>query len=107
MQASADNRGLYFIFVGSYCCKTAPKESLWDKLISMKKKIPDQFSSFAKKKHNAAVKEEFKQEKRKWKKERAAFFEKKKTEGVQGTRYKGQEIGRSVTSIQQPATNLM
>src|SRR5436190_7633442 len=46
----------------------------------MKKKIPEQFSRFAKKKNNAAIKEEFKQEKRKWKKEREEFFEKKRNE---------------------------
>src|SRR5215831_16250990 len=36
------------------------------------------FDKFAKKKSNAAIKEQFKQEKRKWKKERDEFFEKKR-----------------------------
>jgi 23S rRNA pseudouridine2605 synthase len=44
----------------------------------MKKNTPGQFDKFAKKKSNAAIKEQFKQEKRKWKKEREEFFEKKK-----------------------------
>ncbi|WP_028787447.1 pseudouridine synthase [Terrimonas ferruginea] len=44
------------------------------------KKRTDNFSKFAVKKSNAAIKEEFKQEKRKYKKERAEFFEKKKAE---------------------------
>ncbi len=44
----------------------------------MKKNTPRQFDKFAKKKSNAAIKEQFKQEKRKWKKEREEFFEKKK-----------------------------
>ena len=38
------------------------------------KKAPSQFSQFTKKKSNAAIKEGFKQEKRKWKKEREDFF---------------------------------
>lgn len=44
------------------------------------KKRTDNFAKFASKKSNAAIKEEFKQEKRKYKKERAEFFEKKKAE---------------------------
>lgn len=46
----------------------------------MKKKSSGYFDKFAKKKNNAAIKEQFKQEKRKWKKEREEFFEKKKSE---------------------------
>src|SRR5690242_416686 len=46
----------------------------------MKKNSPGQFDKFSKKKSNAAIKEHFKQEKRKWKKEREDFFEKKKLE---------------------------
>jgi 23S rRNA pseudouridine2605 synthase len=42
----------------------------------MKKKFS--FNKFTKKKSNAAIKEEFRQEKKKWKKERAEHFEKKK-----------------------------
>lgn len=44
------------------------------------KKIDPRFQKFAKKKSNAAIKEGFKQEKRKYKKERAEFFEQKKKE---------------------------
>ena len=47
----------------------------------MKKKSTGKFGKFEKKKSNAAIKEQFKQEKRKWKKEREDFFEKKKAEG--------------------------
>ena len=47
----------------------------------MKKNSPGHFDKFAKKKSNAAIKEQFKQDKRKWKKEREDFFEKKKLEG--------------------------
>lgn len=43
-------------------------------------KKPSHFDKFTKKKSNAAVKEQFKQEKRKFKKEREEFFEKKKVE---------------------------
>jgi 23S rRNA pseudouridine2605 synthase len=46
----------------------------------MKKKASDNFGKFVKKKSNAAVKEQFKQEKRKWKKEREDYFDKKKAE---------------------------
>jgi len=45
----------------------------------MKKKASG-FEKFARKKSNAAIKEQFKQEKRKWKKEKQAFFEQKKAE---------------------------
>ena len=46
----------------------------------MKKKSQGNFDKFAKKKSNAAIKEQFKQEKRKWKKEREEFFERRKSE---------------------------
>jgi 23S rRNA pseudouridine2605 synthase len=46
----------------------------------MKKKVSNNFSKFAPKKSNAAIKEQFKQEKRKWKKEREDFFEKKRSQ---------------------------
>ena len=46
----------------------------------MKKNSTGHFDKFAKKKSNAAIKEQFKQDKRKWKKEREEFFEKKKSE---------------------------
>ncbi len=45
----------------------------------MKKKSSGNFDKFKKKKSNAAIKEQFKQEKRKWKKEREEFFEKKRS----------------------------
>ncbi|MCH5717135.1 hypothetical protein [Niabella hibiscisoli] len=41
------------------------------------KKIDPRFQKFAKKKSNAAIKEGFKQEKRKYKKEKAEFLNKK------------------------------
>ena len=44
------------------------------------KKKPTQFDKFTKKKSNAAIKEQFRQEKRKLKKEREEFFEKKRAE---------------------------
>jgi 23S rRNA pseudouridine2605 synthase len=46
----------------------------------MKKKPTNQFDKFAKRKSNAAIKEQFKQEKRKVKKEREEYFDKKKAE---------------------------
>jgi len=50
----------------------------------MKQKSPGHFDKFSKKKSNAAIKEQFKQEKRKWKKEREEFFERKKRSTVGG-----------------------
>jgi 23S rRNA pseudouridine2605 synthase len=47
------------------------------------KKPGNNFGKFAKKKSNAAIKEQFKQEKRKDKKEREAFFDQKKAEARQ------------------------
>ena len=44
------------------------------------KKKSSQFDKFTKKKSNAAIKEQFKQEKRKWKKEREEYFDKKRQE---------------------------
>lgn len=46
----------------------------------MKKKPVSNFDKFAKRKSNAAIKEQFRQEKRKFKKEREEYFDKKKTE---------------------------
>ncbi|HEX4877038.1 MAG TPA: pseudouridine synthase [Chitinophagaceae bacterium] len=46
----------------------------------MKKKASHNFSKFATKKSNAAIKEQFRQEKRKIKKEQEEYFEKKKAE---------------------------
>ena len=46
----------------------------------MKKKPANNFDKFTKRKSNAAIKEQFKQEKRKIKKEREEYFEKKKAE---------------------------
>ncbi|HRG83142.1 MAG TPA: pseudouridine synthase [Chitinophagaceae bacterium] len=46
----------------------------------MKKKSSNNFSKFSTRKSNAAIKEQFKQEKRKIKKEREEYFEKKKAE---------------------------
>ena len=63
------------------------------------KKKSTQFDKFSKRKSNAAIKEQFKQEKRKWKKEREEFFDKKRNED---TKHKVQG-----TSYQQPVTSLM
>lgn len=45
------------------------------------KQRSNQFDKFTRKKSNAAVKEQFRQEKKKWKKEREEFFEKKRAGG--------------------------
>ena len=82
------------------------------------KKKPTHFDKFTKKKSNAAIKEQFRQEKRKIKKEREEYFEKKraevrkqKTEGIrdkaQGTRDKIQETSQKFqgTRNKEPATD--
>ncbi len=53
------------------------------------KRTPPQFSKFSQRKSNAAIKEQFKQEKRKWKKEREDYFDKKRTETGAGNRESG------------------
>lgn len=70
----------------------------------MKKKIPEQFSRFTKRKSNAAIKEQFKQEKRKIKKEREEYFDKKRNESGVGSRESGVR-NVPITSNQQPVTS--
>lgn len=72
----------------------------------MKKKSSGNFSRFSAKKSNAAIKEQFRQEKRKIKKEREEFFEKKRAEKAvsfskpaEGAR---QNIARPVSNNQMP-----
>ena len=67
------------------------------------KKKSTQFDKFTKKKSNAAIKEQFKQEKRKWKKEREEYFDKKRNE----SRVQSSESGvRSHQQVNwQPATS--
>ena len=59
------------------------------------KKKSTQFDKFTKKKSNAAIKEGFKQEKRKWKKEREEYFDKQKQAASLKSR-------QSAEGIQQP-----
>jgi 23S rRNA pseudouridine2605 synthase len=86
-KAPGNYRGLF-----SYLCRspTVVKQQT----LQMKKKST-QFDKFAKKKSNAAIKEQFKQEKRKLKKEREEYFDKKREEVKQqkaeGKRYEGQD----------------
>jgi 23S rRNA pseudouridine2605 synthase len=73
----------------------------------MKKKASDNFSKFAPKKSNAAIKEQFKQEKRKWKKEREEFFDKKRSQSGVGSQESGVIVSNRQPSAgnQQPATS--
>ncbi|MBI5856287.1 MAG: rRNA pseudouridine synthase [Sphingobacteriales bacterium] len=57
----------------------------------MKKKTTNNFSQFAKRKSNAAIKEQFKQEKRKWKKEREEIFDKKRSQRSDSDSYRGRD----------------
>lgn len=63
------------------------------------KKKESHFDKFKPKKSNAAIKEEFKQEKRKYKKEKQEFFDKKKAEARQQSAVYSQ---RSATTGKQP-----
>ena len=70
----------------------------------MKKKSTGNFRKFEKKKSNAAIKEQFKQEKRKWKKEREEFFEKKKA-GARGQKVETSPKHERETSNEQMPLN--
>lgn len=72
----------------------------------MKKKSG--FEKFARKKSNAAVKEQFRQEKRQWKKEREEYFEKKRAESGVGSRKSGgKNYSRTIdTRLQTPDSRL-
>ncbi len=76
----------------------------------MKKNAPGHFDKFAKKKSNAAIKEQFKQEKRKWKKDKEEFFERKKRSAVGsrqlaiGNRQSAKNQAQPLTSNQRPET---
>ena len=65
------------------------------------------FNKFTKKKSNAAIKEGFKQEKRKWKKEREEFFDKKRAESGVRSHESGIRSRQPETSNQKPATEQM
>ena len=67
------------------------------------KKKSTQFDKFAKKKSNAAIKEQFKQEKRKIKKEREEYFEKKKQASRQQSG--SQQSGSRQPGSKQPGGN--
>ncbi|HET9431326.1 MAG TPA: pseudouridine synthase [Chitinophagaceae bacterium] len=84
----------------------------------MKKKPSHNFGKFAKKKSNAAIKEEFRQEKRKLKKEREEFFDRKREEqsarfrpqagSAQSTTGEKGKDNRQLTHIERtPGTELM
>lgn len=80
----------------NYCWKTAKYYYM--------KKIDPRFQKFAKKKSNAAIKEGFKQEKRKYKKERAEFFEQKKKEARE-KQITGPVIEREKVALEQMPLN--
>ena len=80
------------------------------------KKKSSQFDKFFKKKSNAAIKEGFRQEKRKWKKEREEFFDKKRSQtseirgqksetGSQTSDFRPQHIKSSSASNEQMPLN--
>ncbi|WP_300601772.1 pseudouridine synthase [Niabella sp.] len=70
------------------------------------KKIDPRFAKFANKKSNAAIKEGFKQEKRQYKKERAAFFEQKKAEAAaKASQTAAPKIERKVAPVAQMPLN--
>ena len=71
----------------------------------MKKKSTNNFGQFAKKKSNAAIKEQFKQEKRKWKKEREEFFDRKRNQSGAGSQESGVGNKQPAIGIPQPATS--
>jgi len=72
----------------------------------MKKKTPSQFGKFAAKKSNAAIKEQFKQEKRKWKKEREEYFDKQRSQKQEASHPKPGKTGKTAFS-RPPSTDLI
>ncbi len=72
----------------------------------MKKKTPSQFGKFAAKKSNAAIKEQFKQEKRKWKKEREEYFDKQRSQKQEASHPKPGKTGKPAFS-RPPSTDLI
>lgn len=73
----------------------------------MKKKRSDNFSKFTVKKNNAAIKEQFKQEKRKWKKEREEFFDKKRSDSRTTNQQRASRNPHQRSSIQYQASGAM
>ena len=63
------------------------------------------FNKFTKKKSNAAIKEGFKQEKRKWKKDREEFFDKKRNESRVGSQQPAAKTPNS--ELRTPNSDLM
>ena len=72
----------------------------------MKKKTSSSFDRFQKK-SNAAVKEQFKQEKRKWKKERAEFFDKKRSQKAEARGQKSESPDYKHPDLRPQTTELM
>ncbi len=68
----------------------------------MKKKTPHQFAKFSGKRSNAAIKEEFRQEKRKIKKEREEYFTRKREEAARPSPTHQKSAGRVQAPAQQP-----
>ncbi|MGC4037402.1 MAG: pseudouridine synthase [Chitinophagaceae bacterium] len=68
----------------------------------MKKKSTNNFSKFSQKKSNAAIKEQFKQEKRKIKKEREEFFENKRRQKTEDRIQNAGSKPASITRHQAP-----
>src|SRR6185436_3086503 len=71
------------------------------------KKKSTQFDKFTKKKSNAAIKEGFKQEKRKWKKEREEYFDKQKQAASLKSRQAADGIQQPVIIKREQSTGTM
>ena len=71
------------------------------------KKKSTQFDKFTKKKSNAAIKEGFKQEKRKWKKEREEYFDKQKQAASLKSRQAAEGIQQPVIIKREQSSSTM
>ena len=71
------------------------------------KKKSTQFDKFTKKKSNAAIKEGFKQEKRKWKKDREEYFDKQKQAAALKSRQAAEGIQQPVIIKREQSTGSM
>ena len=71
----------------------------------MQRKSSANFGKFIRKKSNAAIKEEFRKEKRAWKKEREEYFDKKRRESGVGSQESGVDSPKSSIGNRQQATS--
>jgi 23S rRNA pseudouridine2605 synthase len=97
---------LCLLIAGFFFCLYLPLTTVVKQQTFYMKKATNNFSKFAPKKSNAAIKEQFKQEKRKFKKEREEYFDKKKQE-VRAQKPVAAQTVTPISHPRPPSTGLM